>query len=200
MKNCSKDRFCPLERMRDVLETSKYDFWYLCFTMKNCSRNRFCPLQRVRDVLETCKYHFWDPCFTMKNCSRNRFCPLQRVTDVLETSKYHFWSLCFKMENCTRNRLCSLQCVRGVVDTSKYHFRGFCFTTKNISGILCLLYNAFATRYSLLHSHFGSLDALISPMTDIMSNLAHKFNLFDYSFFDCISSYFRKFDLQKFLL
>ena len=104
------------------------------------------------------------------------------------------------MENCTRNRLCSLQCVRGVVDTSKYHFRGFCFTTKNISGILCLLYNAFATRYSLLHSHFGSLDALISPMTDIMSSLARKFNLFHYSFFDCISSNFCKFGLQQFLL
>ena len=138
--------------------------------------------------------------FTMKNCSRNRFCPLQRVRGVLETSKYHFWGLCFKMENCTRNRLCSLQCVRGVVDTSKYHFWVFCFTIKNDSGVLCLLHNAFETSYSLLHSHFGSLDALISLMTNIMFNLEHKFNLFDFSFFDCISSNFCKFGLQKFLL
>ena len=136
----------------------------------------------------------------MKDCSRNRFCPLQRVRGVLETSKYHFWGPCFKMENCTRNRLCSPQCVRGVDDTSKYHFWVFCFRIKIFSGVLCLLHNACETSYSLLHSHFGGLDALIILMTNVMFNLEHKFNLFDYSFFDRISSNFCKFGLQKYLL
>ena len=139
-------------------------------------------------------------CFKIKNFSTNRFCPLQRVRDVLETSKCHFRGLCFRMKNCSRNRFCPLQRVRDVLETSKYHFWVFCFTIKNVSGLLCLLHNAFETSYSLLHSHFGSLDALISLMTNIMFNLEHKFNLSDYSFFDCISSNFCKLGLQEFLL